>query len=130
MKKIIQIISICLLVIGCTSSQEEEIENTDLIIGSWKLTSIKAMGQEFINDCKAKDKIEVNANGVFSFTSHDEDNNCASQTNTGSWSKATGSNYTFTGGGDTQTFTLASNNTLTFSFVQDNENVVYSFTKQ
>lgn len=128
MKKIISIIAILMLVMGCTSNSEEE--PIDSVIGVWKLTSIKTMAQEFINDCRSKDKIEVRQDKTFTINGHNEDDNCAPQTSSGTWSANLTNTYKFSAAGDTQTFTLKNNNTLTFSFVQDGNSIVYSYTKQ
>ncbi|WP_088323473.1 lipocalin family protein [Polaribacter tangerinus] len=99
------------------------------VVGVWKLTAITAMGQNFINDCKRKDKVEVRANKTFTITSHFEDNNCEIQMSSGTWRDNLNSTFNFTVAGETQVFTLTSDNSLTFSFQQDSETVVYSYTK-
>ena len=128
MKKIITIILIALAVTSCTSN-ETEIEETNIIVGLWKLTSIKAMNQEFINTCKSKDNIEVRSDKTFTITSHFEDNNCEIQMSSGTWSDNLNSTYKFTAVGDTQIFTLTADNKLTFSFQQDSETVTYVYLK-
>jgi len=128
MKKIITIILIALAVTSCTSN-ETEIEETNIIVGLWKLTSIKAMNQEFINTCKSKDNIEVRSDKTFTITSHFEDNNCEIQMSSGTWSDNLNSTYKFTAVGDTQIFTLTADNKLTFSFQQDSKTVTYVYLK-
>ena len=128
MKKIITIILIALVVLSCTSN-ETEIEEINTIVGLWKLTSIKAMNQEFINTCKSKDNIEVRQDKTFTITSHFEDNNCEIQMSSGTWSDNLNSTYNFTASGDTQLFTLTLDNKLTFSFQQDSETVTYVYVK-
>lgn len=87
------------------------------------------MGQNFINDCKSKDKIEVRANKTFTITNHFEDNNCEIKTSSGTWRDNLNSTFNFTAAGDTQVFTLTSDNLLTFSLQQDSETIVYSYQK-
>ena len=128
MKRIISIVIISLVFAGCSSNSEEQ--PIDSIVGLWNLKSITAMGQEFINDCKSKDKLELRADKTFTITSHNEDSNCASQSSSGSWASDTSNRYKFTSLGDTQIFTLTSDTSLTFSFVQDSNTIVYSFKKE
>ena len=66
MRKILTIVAILLVIVGCTSSSEDE--SVDSVVGIWKLTSIKTMGQEFINACKSKDNIEVRSDKTFTIT--------------------------------------------------------------
>lgn len=126
MKKKIVLWAIVLTIISCSNSNEE---STDSIVGLWKLKSITTLNQEFINDCKLKDQIEIRSNKTFTIISHDEDNSCSQQSSSGSWVKGSGDKYTFTAVGDTQIFTLVSDNSLTFSFEQDSNIVVYSYKK-
>lgn len=132
MKKVISIVVILLLAIGCSSNSEEQIEEEAIepIIGIWKLTSISVLGQEFINDCKSKDKIEIRTDKTFTITGHNEDDNCAPQSSSGSWVSDTGNMYKLTAAGDIQTLTLTLDNLLTFSFQQDSNTIVYSFKKE
>lgn len=129
MKKIITIILIALVVLSCTSNESEIEETNKAIVGLWKLTSIKAMNQEFINTCKSKDNIEVRSDKTFTITSHFEDNNCEIQMSSGTWSDNLNSTYKFTALGDTQLFTLTADNKLNFSFQQDSETVTYVYVK-
>tara|TARA_R110001583_G_scaffold134681_1_gene286416 strand:+ start:197 stop:577 length:381 start_codon:yes stop_codon:yes gene_type:complete len=126
MKKILTIVAILLVIVGCTSSSEDE--SVDSVVGIWKLTSIKTMGQEFINACKSKDNIEVRSDKTFTITGHNEDDNCAPQIASGSWVISTNNTYKFTANGDIQTFTLNSS-TLTFSIQGDSNAIVYSYKK-
>lgn len=50
--------------------------------------------------------------------------------NSGNWSDNLNNTFKFTVAGDIQTFTLTSDNKLTFSFIQDGTSVVYAFSKQ
>lgn len=139
MKKIINKIVLLTLLLftfhSCSNSMEDAIEVVppevveSPVVGVWKLISITAMGQNFINDCKSKDKIEVRTNKTFTITNHFEDNNCAIQTSSGTWSDNLNSTFNFSVAGDTQVFTLTSDNLLTFSFQQESETIVYSYQK-
>jgi len=141
MKKIINKIVLLTLLLftlhSCNNNMQEDITSEELpdlveespVVGLWKLSSITAMGQDFINDCKAKDKIEVRKDKTFTFTFHNEDDNCAKQMNSGNWSDNLNNTFKFTVAGDIQTFTLTSDNKLTFSFIQDGTSVVYAFSK-
>jgi hypothetical protein len=102
---------------------------TNPVLGTWKLISITAMGQEFINDCKSKDRIEVGEDSTFTITAHNEDRSCAPEMSSGNWSDNLNSTYKFSAAGDSQTFTLTSANLLTFSFQQGSDTVVYSYEK-
>ncbi|WP_347172823.1 lipocalin family protein [Polaribacter uvawellassae] len=127
MKKKIILWTIVLTIVSCSSSKEEP---TDPIVGLWKLKSITTLSQEFINDCKLKDQIEINSEKTFTIIIHNEDNSCAQQSSSGSWVKGSGDKYTFTAAGDTQIFTLVSDNSLTFSFVQNSSTVLYTYKKE
>ncbi|MFK8060815.1 MAG: lipocalin family protein [Polaribacter sp.] len=135
MKKIIVIAVILLASYSCTTNTtteqieelEQEVANT--IVGVWKLKSVKTLGQEFINACKSKNNIEVRSDNTFTITGHNEDDNCAANSSTGSWSYNSNSIYKFTAAGDTQTFTLTADNSLIFSFQQDSNTVIYSYKK-
>lgn len=133
MKKIITIILLIAVSFSCSNSMEDSIEVVppevvvSPVVGVWKLISITAMGQNFINDCKAKDKIEIRNNNTFTIVSHFEDNNCKIQMSSGTWSDNLNSTYKFTAAGNTQIYILTTNNKLTFSFQQDIETVTYIY---
>ncbi|WP_347174071.1 lipocalin family protein [Polaribacter uvawellassae] len=126
MKTKILMVAIALIFISCSSSKEE---STDPVVGIWKLNSITMLGQEFINNCKLKDNIEIRSNKTFTITSHNLDDNCAIETASGNWVSVSNDKYNFSAAGDTQTFTLVSDNMLTFSFVQNSNTVVYTYIK-
>lgn len=135
MKKTLILVVLLVVSFSCTNSMEDPIEVVppevveSPVVGVWKLISITAIGQNFINDCKSKDKIEVRTNKTFTITNHFEDNNCAIQTSSGTWSDNLNSTFNFSVAGDTQVFTLTSDNLLTFSFQQESETIVYSYQK-
>lgn len=127
MKTKIIILAVLFSFIGCSSSTEEPVNP---IAGIWKLTSIVTLGQEFINSCKSKDQIEINSNKTFTITSHNEDSKCAATSSSGNWVFVSGNTYQFSAVGDTQTFTLLSDNKLSFSIELNSNPLIYTYTKE
>ena len=128
MKKIIIIVLISLVFTGCSKSTEEL---TDPIVGSWKLTSIVAIGMEFINSCKSKDSITIKSDKTVVLITHSEDANCAPVSGTGTWALTSTNNYTFTSGNESQVFILSDANTLITSFQIDPTNTIrFTYKKQ
>ena len=127
MKAKIVIWAVVFVLIGCSGSKEEPI---DPIVGLWKLYSIESLGQDFINDCKSKDQVEIRSDKTFTITIHNEDSSCAVQASTGTWRYVSGNRYEFNADGDTRVFTLLSDSTLSFSFNLSSGAVLYTYKKE
>ena len=119
-------IAIVLIFISCSSSNEDL---TDPVIGLQKLKSLKIAGQESINDCKLKDQVEIRSDKTFTVILHSE-SGCVEQSSSGNWVSDSGSKYKLTAAGDTQIFTLVSDENLSFSFDLNTKKVVYTYKKQ
>jgi len=125
MKKII-ILVVLFSFISCSSSNEDLI---DPVVGLWKLKSLTIAGQESINDCKLKDQVEIRSDKTFTIILHSE-SGCVEQSSSGNWVSDSGSKYKLTAAGDTQIFTLVSDENLSFSFDLNTKKVVYTYKKQ
>ncbi|MFN0729848.1 lipocalin family protein [Polaribacter gochangensis] len=125
MKKII-ILVVLFSFISCSSSNEDLI---DPVVGLWKLKSLTIAGQETINDCKLKDQVEIRSDKTFTIILHSE-SGCVEQSSSGSWVSDSGNKYKFTAAGDTQIFTLVSDENLSFSFDLNTQIVLYTYKKQ
>lgn len=127
MKTKILMVAITLIFISCSSSNEDL---TDPVIGLWKLKSLTIAGQESINNCKLKDQVEIRSDKTFTIILHSENGGCVEQSSSGNWVSDLGSKYKLTAAGDTQIFTLVSDENLSFSFDLNTKKVVYTYKKQ
>lgn len=125
MKKII-ILVVLFSFISCSNTNEDL---TDPVVGLWKLKSLTIAGQESINDCKLKDQVEIRSDKTFTIILHSE-SGCVEQSSSGNWVSDSGSKYKLTAAGDTQIFTLVSDENLSFSFDLNTKKVVYTYKKQ
>lgn len=127
MKTKIIILVVLFSFIGCSSSNEDLI---DPVVGLWKLKSLRIAGQESINDCKLKDQVEIRSDKTFTIILHSENGSCVEQSSSGNWVSDSGNKYKLTAAGDTQVFTLVSNENLSFSFYLNSQIVLYTYKKQ
>ena len=126
MKTKILMVAITLIFISCSSSNEDLI---DPVVGLWKLKSLTIAGQESINDCKLKDQVEIRSDKTFTIILHSE-SGCVEQSSSGNWVSDSGNKYKLTAAGDTQIFTLVSDENLSFSFDLNSQIVLYTYKKQ
>ena len=127
MKTKIIILVVLFSFISCSSSNEDL---TDPVIGLWKLKSLTIAGQESINNCKLKDQVEIRSDKTFTIILHSENGGCLEQSSSGNWVSDSGNKYKLTAAGDTQIFTLVSDENLSFSFDLNTQIVLYTYKKQ
>lgn len=95
MKKLLYLFIATTLLISCNSNEDEEnMSNSDPIIGKWQLESAKINGDEISTECEKQTTINFLENGVVNAVSFFEDGNgCESETDTSSWRKISDSTY-------------------------------------
>ncbi|WP_298766608.1 lipocalin family protein [uncultured Polaribacter sp.] len=98
MKKLLYLFIATTLLISCESNEDEEdMSNSDPIIGTWQLESAEINDEEFSTECEKQTTVTFLENGVVNAISFFEDNNgCESETETSSWRKISDSIYRIT----------------------------------
>ncbi len=100
---------------ACSSDDDETPETEPSILETWTLVKVEPAMMDM--SCPNKPTITFDEDGTTTWTIYDPDNECASETSTGTWVNTTGSIYTVTvpGYGDvTGTVNFTSETGFTF----------------
>ena len=102
MKKLLYFFIASTILFSCESN-DNDLSDSDPIVGQWQLTSDLENGKEWATICSKKSTLEFTSTGnlVDIYFYEDGNNNCISETENGTWKNTGSSNYSVTYDSDT-----------------------------
>lgn len=112
MKKLLYLFIASAFLISCESN-EDDMSNTDPIIGTWQLESVIEDGEEQTTSCERRTTLTFLENGVTTANSYFNDGNgCESESDSSSWENIGDSNYRIDSDDESIKIDFSQNNTV------------------